>query len=143
MRGNDSFDVVVVGSANLDLVVRSPRIPGPGETLIGDAYDEYPGGKGLNQAVAASRSGATVAFVGALGDDEAATRLRAIATDEGIDTSTTPSVRSTPTGRALITVGDDGENTIVVVPGANALVAPTTPRRETSCWRSSRSRSSR
>jgi ribokinase len=117
----DRFDVVVVGSANLDLVVRSPRIPGPGETLIGDAFDEYPGGKGLNQAVAAARSGATVAFVGALGDDEAGTRLRAVAADDAIDTASTPSVAA-PTGRALITVGEDGENTIVVVPGANATV---------------------
>jgi ribokinase len=115
------FDVVVVGSANLDLVVRSPRIPDPGETLIGDAYDEYPGGKGLNQAVAAARSGATVAFVGALGDDEAGTRLRAVAADDGIDTASTPT-DAAPTGRALITVSEDGENTIVVVPGANATV---------------------
>ena len=99
-----------------------PAIPGPGETLIGDAYDEYPGGKGLNQAVAAARSGARVAFVGAFGDDEAGARLRAVATDDGIDTTSTPSIADTPTGRALITVSDDGENTIVVVPGANALV---------------------
>jgi ribokinase len=122
VRGSDPFDVVVIGSANLDLVVRSPRIPGPGETLIGDAYDEYPGGKGLNQAVAAARSGARVAFVGAFGGDEAGTRLRAVATDDGIDTASSPSIAGTPTGRALITVSDDGENTIVVVPGANALV---------------------
>ena len=121
MPGNDPFDVVVVGSANLDLVVRSPRIPGPGETLIGDAYDEYPGGKGLNQAVAAARSGARVAFVGAFGDDEAGARLRAVAAEEGVDTTSAPSISVTATGRALITVGDDGENTIVVVPGANAL----------------------
>jgi ribokinase len=122
--GNDPFDVVVVGSANLDLVVRATRIPGPGETLIGDAYDEYPGGKGLNQAVAAARSGARVAFVGAFGDDEAGTRLRAVATADGIDTTSAPSIPGTATGRALITVGDDGENTIVVVPGANACASP-------------------
>ena len=119
----DAFDVVVVGSANLDLVVRSPRVPGPGETLIGDAYDEYPGGKGLNQAVAAARSGARVAFVGAFGDDEAGGRLRTVATEDDIDTTFTPALAGTPTGRALITVADDGENTIVVVPGANAMVS--------------------
>ena len=121
MSDTERFDVVVVGSANLDLVVRSPRIPDPGETLIGDAYDEYPGGKGLNQAVAAARSGATVVFVGAVGDDDAGTRLRTVATSDGIDTASTPSVAA-PTGRALITVSEDGENTIVVVPGANATV---------------------
>jgi ribokinase len=118
----DAFDVVVVGSANLDLVVRAPRVPGPGETLIGDAYDEYPGGKGLNQAVAAARSGARVAFVSAFGDDEAGDRLRTVATEDGIDTTFTPALAGTTTGRALITVADDGENTIVVVPGANAMV---------------------
>ena len=127
MSATERFDVVVVGSANLDLVVRSPRIPDPGETLIGDAYDEYPGGKGLNQAVAAARSGARVAFVGALGDDGAGTRLRAVATDDGIDTASTPTVAA-PTGRALITVSEDGENTIVVVPGANAAVTANTNR---------------
>jgi ribokinase len=116
------FDVVVVGSANLDLVVRSPRIPRPGETLIGGSYDEYPGGKGLNQAVAAARSGARVAFVGAFGDDDAGTRLRAVAGESGVDTTATPSISGPPTGRALITVSDDGENTIVVVPGSNARV---------------------
>ncbi len=121
-RRRDVFDVVVVGSANLDLVVRAARIPGAGETLLGDSYDEYPGGKGLNQAVAAARSGASVAFVGAFGDDEAGARLRGVAGHDGIDTTRTPSIDSTPTGRALITVGGDGENTIVVVPGANARV---------------------
>jgi ribokinase len=119
----DTFDVVVIGSANLDLVVRSDRIPNPGETLIGDSYDEYPGGKGLNQAVAAARSGATVAFVSAFGDDDAGVRLRMVAEQEGIDTALTPARDATATGRALITVGGDGENTIVVVPGANAMVA--------------------
>jgi len=118
----DPFDVVVIGSANLDLVVGAARIPGPGETLIGERYDEHPGGKGLNQAVAAARSGAGVAFVGAFGDDEAGARLRAVATGDGIDTTSCPSIPGTPSGRALITVSEGGENTIVVVPGANALV---------------------
>ncbi len=116
-------DVVVVGSANLDLVVRSPRIPRPGETLIGSSFAEYPGGKGLNQAVAAARSGARVAFLGALGDDDAGRHLRRVADDAGIDTSAVTVLAGQPTGRALITVGDDsGENTIVVVPGANSAV---------------------
>ncbi len=116
------YDVVVVGSANVDLVVRSERIPHPGETLIGTSYEEYPGGKGLNQAVAAARSGASVAFVGALGDDDAGRRLREVTADERIDTSATPSIDAAPSGRALITVAVGGENTIVVVPGANDRV---------------------
>lgn len=116
------FDVVVVGSANLDLVVRTLRIPRPGETLLGSSYDEFPGGKGLNQAVAAARSGAAVAFLGALGDDDAGRVLRGVAAVDGIDVTAVPTIASTPTGRALITVGGDGENTIVVVPGANSTV---------------------
>ena len=117
-----AFDVVVVGSANLDLVVRTARIPGAGETLLADGYDEHAGGKGLNQAVAAARSGARVSLVSALGDDEAGARLRAVAAHDGVDTISTPAIGATPTGRALITVAGDGENTIVVAPGANRLV---------------------
>ena len=116
------FDVAVVGSVNLDLVATTPRLPGPGETVSGTAYAEHAGGKGLNQAIAAARSGASVAMVGAVGDDEAGTRLRSIAEDEGIDVVAIAVVSGTPTGRALISVDTAGENSIVVVPGANALV---------------------
>ena len=118
-----AVDVVVIGSANLDLVIRSPRIPGPGETLIGSSFAEYPGGKGLNQAVAAARSGARVALLGALGDDEAGLYLRRVAQEAGVDTTGVVTLETETTGRALITVGEDiGENTIVVVPGANSAV---------------------
>ena len=118
-----SVDVVVIGSANLDLVIRSPRIPGPGETLIGSSFAEYPGGKGLNQAVAAARSGARVVLLGALGDDEAGLYLRRVAQEAGVDTTGVVTLETETTGRALITVGEDiGENTIVVVPGANSAV---------------------
>ena len=65
------FDVVVVGSLNLDLVARAERLPGPGETVSGTTFAEVPGGKGLNQAVAAARAGASVAMIGAVGDDNA------------------------------------------------------------------------
>ena len=75
----------MVGSANLDLVATTPRIPGPGETVLGTGYAEHAGGKGLNQAVAAARSGAQVAFVGCLGDDDAGRRMRAVLADDGID----------------------------------------------------------
>ncbi|MEO1056298.1 MAG: ribokinase [Actinomycetota bacterium] len=117
------FDVTVVGSANLDLVAQTERIPGPGETLLAAGYAEHPGGKGLNQAVAARRAGAATAFVGALGGDAAGDTLRAVLTTEGIDGTNVDAVHG-PTGRALITVSADAENIIVVVPGANARVEP-------------------
>jgi ribokinase len=116
------IDVVVVGSANLDLVATAHRLPGPGETVHGSTFTQHPGGKGLNQAVAAARAGASVALVGALGDDDAGTHLRSVAEHECIDTSHVAAVRNVPTGRALIVVADDAENSIVVVPGANGLV---------------------
>jgi len=115
-------DVCVVGSANLDLVATTSRIPGPGETLLGTGYAEHAGGKGLNQAVAAARSGAHVMFVGCVGDDGAGHRMRAVLAEDGIDASAL-AVSSSPTGRALIVVDDSGENSIVVVPGANLDVA--------------------
>ena len=115
-----SFDVVVVGSANLDLVARTLRLPGPGETVLGSDFAEHPGGKGLNQAVAAARAGASVAFVGAVGDDDAGRTLHSVAATEGIDVSGLSVADGVVTGRAVITVDDSGENSIVVVPGANA-----------------------
>lgn len=115
------FDVCVVGSANLDLVATVHRLPGPGETVPGTSFAEYPGGKGLNQAVAAARAGASVAFVGALGDDSAASMLRAVMADDGIDASHV-STSTTATGRALIGVSDVGENSIIVIAGANGTV---------------------
>lgn len=116
------FDVVVVGSANLDLVATVDRLPGPGETLTGERFAEYPGGKGLNQAVAAARAGARTAFVGAVGRDAAGVALRDVMTNDGIDTSML-AVVDEPTGRALIGVAANGENSIIVVSGANATVA--------------------
>src|SRR5687768_12563419 len=115
-------DVVVVGSANLDLVARTHRLPGPGETVHGTGFEELPGGKGLNQAVAAARAGASVAFVGAVGDDPAGARLRDVLGAEGVDVTALATVAGVPTGRALIAVDDGGENSIVVVAGANASV---------------------
>ena len=123
------FDVTVIGSANLDLVVRAERHPLPGETLLGLAYAEYPGGKGLNQAVAAARAGASTAFVGAVGDDNAGHTLMAVASNDHINLEQLTVVPDVPTGRALITVDAAGENSIVVVPGANQSVdVSTLPR---------------
>jgi ribokinase len=117
-----AFDVCVVGSANLDLVATTARLPAPGETVLGDSYAEHPGGKGLNQAVGAARTGAATAFVSAVGDDDAGRRLLGVMADDGIDSTHVPVLAGTPTGRALIGVGATGENSIIVVPGANAGV---------------------
>jgi ribokinase len=115
------FDVCVVGSANLDLVATTDRLPGPGETVLGDGYAEHPGGKGLNQAVAAARAGARTAFVGAVGDDDAGRRLRAVMDADGIHAEVS-TLAGVPTGRALIGVSSSGDNSIIVVPGANGRV---------------------
>ena len=118
----NEFDVVVVGSLNLDLVARAPRLPGPGETVTGTSYAEFPGGKGLNQAVAAARAGASVAMVGAVGTDHAGSLLLDVAARDGIDVALVRTLADTPTGRAMISVDDRAENTIIVIPGANAGV---------------------
>lgn len=125
------FDVVVVGSLNMDLVVHAARLPAPGETVSGTSYAEFAGGKGLNQAVAAARSGARVALIGAVGDDAAGAALRHVLVDEGIDHSGVRTIAGEATGRALISVDDRAENSIIVIPGANASVEvdslPTAP----------------
>lgn len=121
------FDVTVLGSANLDLVVTAERHPHPGETILGDSYAEFPGGKGLNQVVAAARAGASTSFHSAVGNDAAGNRLRSLILDENIDGTHLLTSAGQPTGRAAIVVNTAGENSIVVVPGANAqVVAPGT-----------------
>jgi ribokinase len=111
--------VVVVGSINMDLVVRSPRFALAGETILGHTFDTIPGGKGANQAVAARRMGAEVAIVGRVGGDEFGQTLCRNLAAEGINTECLQITPSESTGVALITVDDNGENTIIVVPGAN------------------------
>jgi ribokinase len=113
--------IVVLGSANMDLVVRQPRLPNPGETMFGSDFSTVPGGKGLNQAVAAARAGADVGFLGAVGRDAFGDELRRCLRDEGIDTDGLAEVDA-PTGTAHIAVLDGGENAIVVVSGANAAI---------------------
>jgi len=113
--------VTVLGSANMDLVATAYRLPGRGETVAGEAFRRTPGGKGANQAVAAARAGGAVRFAGAVGDDEMGGQVLAALTAAGVDT--TPVVRtSIPTGTAHITVDAAGDNTIVVVPGANGTL---------------------
>jgi ribokinase len=115
-------DVVVVGSANLDIVATTERLPHPGETVTADGYFEACGGKGANQVIAAARAGARAAFVGAVGDDDAARQLRAAFAADDVDVSHLVTVDA-PTGRALIGVSHDGENLIMVVPGANHVLS--------------------
>lgn len=124
MGDSVEFDVVVVGSCNLDLVSTTTHLPLPGETIRTVAYAEHAGGKGLNQAVACARMGARTAFIGCVGNDSAGTKLRELLDSEGIDTSQLVTVDA-PTGRAFITVDVSGENTIVIVAGANAHVGQT------------------
>ncbi len=111
--------VVVFGSINMDLVVRTPRLPSAGETLSGGHFFTAPGGKGANQAVAAARLGAPTRMVGRVGDDVFGETLRQGLRDDGVDVASVAIVREQPSGVALITVDDAGENTIVVVSGAN------------------------
>ncbi len=115
--------VVVVGSINVDQVIRVARHPLPGETLIGKSINILPGGKGANQAVAAAQLGAAVAMVGAVGNDAQATIATSILSRAGVDLSAVQTVDGS-TGLALINVSDDGENTIVVIAGANAAMVP-------------------
>ncbi len=114
--------LVVAGSVNLDLVVRTARFPAPGETLTGAGFATYGGGKGANQAVAAARLGARVAFVGAVGDDPFGAELRAGLAREGLELDGLAVDAALPSGVAVITVRRDGENQIVVAPGANAAL---------------------
>ena len=114
--------ITVVGSVNLDLVVQAERLPRPGETVTGARFSRVPGGKGANQAVAAARLGADVAFVGCVGDDAVAEEALAALREAGVEERLL--VKSAPTGIALITVDAAGETTIVVAPGANAELRP-------------------
>ncbi len=115
--------IVVLGSANMDLVVRQPRLPEPGETMFGSSFDTVAGGKGLNQAIAAARVGGDVAFLGAVGGDAFGAALRSTLEGAGVDTHGLALVEK-PTGTAHISVLDGGENAIVVVPDANEVELP-------------------
>ena len=110
--------VVVVGSLNIDLVTHVERLPQPGETLLGEGLERLAGGKGANQAVAAREAGAEVVMVGAVGDDDAGRSYEARLRGLGIDTRL--DFVAGPSGHAMITVDEAGENVIIVVPGANA-----------------------
>lgn len=117
--------IAVLGSAHLDYVVRQPRLPGPGETIFGSSLHMVPGGKGLNQAVAAARMGASVAFLGTVGADAAGRQLRSLLAAEGVSADGLGE-SAEPTGTAHVAVVDSAENSIVVVSGANATMTSLT-----------------
>ncbi|MCS0637943.1 ribokinase [Streptomyces sp. LP05-1] len=122
-RESEPYDVLVVGSANADLVIGVERRPGAGETVLGSDLATHPGGKGANQAVAAARLGARTGLVGRVGEDAHGRLLLDSLRAAGVDTAGVL-VGGAPTGVAVITVDPSGDNSIVVSPGANARLSP-------------------
>ena len=121
--------IVVVGSLNMDLVVRAERLPMAGETLAGESFTTVPGGKGANQAVAAARLGAQVAMIGCVGDDAYGVQLLQSLAAEGIDCQAVSISAGTSSGVALIVVGAASQNAIVVVAGSNGQLLPESVQR--------------
>ena len=119
-RDREMRDICVVGGINMDLVVQVPHIPRPGETVHGGEVARFPGGKGANQAVAASRLGASVAIVGQVGADAFGDELVQTLETAGVESSGVRRAADRATGVAMISVASDGQNAIVVAPGANA-----------------------
>jgi ribokinase len=119
MSQKNKWDIVVVGGANMDYLVRGKALPKPGETLIGDVFQEAPGGKGANQAIAAARLGGRVAFVARLGGDARGRIMAKRLREEGVNTRYVVRDRKEATGVALILVGEGGEKAILSAPGAN------------------------
>ncbi|MCJ7465736.1 MAG: ribokinase [Maribacter sp.] len=116
--------IIVVGSSNTDMVVKTDRFPQPGETILGSDFFMFPGGKGANQAVAAVRAGGEVIFLCAIGDDVFGQTALQGYQKEGIDITHVQVVKGATSGVALITVNEEGENNIVVASGTNALLSP-------------------
>lgn len=121
-------DVIVLGSINIDIVLRVARFPSAGETVVGKSAARHAGGKGANQAVSAARAGAKVAMVGAVGDDADGAHMRETLEREGIDCAAVRIDADTATGTAHILVDDAGENQIVVLAGANRAIELPAPR---------------
>lgn len=120
----DSRPIVIIGSVNMDLVVRAARVPAPGETVLGHNFTTIPGGKGANQAVAVARLGGNAVMVGRVGDDAFGQRLLAGLRENRVETSRVLVTSNTPSGIAMIVVSDHGENAITVAGGANSRVTP-------------------
>jgi ribokinase len=116
--------ILVIGSINADLVVRCAKLPRPGETISARDVREVPGGKGANQAVAAARLGADVTMIGRVGDDAFGPRLRSGLLENGVNVDCVVSTPDCASGLAIVAVEDSGENSILVVPGANGRLTP-------------------
>jgi len=116
--------IIIIGSTNMDMVVKTTHIPVPGETVLGGSFFMNPGGKGANQAVAVARLGGDAVFVSKMGNDVFGKQSRQLLDEEGIDTNFIAFDNEQPSGVALITVDGAGENSIVVAPGANANLVP-------------------
>jgi len=116
--------IIVIGSANMDMVVKTDHIPVPGETVLGGAFLMNPGGKGANQAVSIARLGGDVSFISKVGNDVFGRQSKQTFEEEGIDTDGVLEDTKTPSGVALITVDKSGENSIVVASGANLNLTP-------------------
>lgn len=116
--------IIVVGSSNTDMVVKTARFPEPGETILGGEFFMFPGGKGANQAVAAARAGGEVSFICAVGDDVFGQNALEGYREEGINVDSAKIIKDAASGVALITVNVEGENEIVVASGTNAKLSP-------------------
>lgn len=116
--------ILVIGSSNVDLITRVERFPAAGETVTGKLFVQAMGGKGANQALAAHRAGADVTFVTCVGTDANGENALQYYADEGLDVSLAQTTEESPTGTAMIMVNDEGENVIVVTPGANEKLSP-------------------
>lgn len=116
-------NILTLGSLNMDLITRTPRLPAPGETILGTAFSTASGGKGANQALAAAKLGAPVKMIGRVGADDFGKMLRHDLNAAGVDTQYLGTDANTATGIASIWVDDTGQNSIIVAPGANARVS--------------------
>ena len=114
--------VAVAGSLNIDLVIRAPHCPQKGETVVGSTFGMAGGGKGSNQALAAARLSAKSHIIGCIGSDDFGRRLKNVLTENGVDCSQLHTMKNAPTGTAVITVTDDGTNSVIISQGANSLL---------------------
>lgn len=121
MRKND---VLVIGSVNMDLVVKVDRFPNPGETILSNNFQMFPGGKGANQAVCTSKLGAKTSFIGKIGKDQFGEKLSASLEKNGVNLDNLIIDQSLNSGIAIITVDNSGQNEIIVVPGSNMNLTP-------------------
>ena len=116
--------ILVIGSSNIDLIATLDRFPEVGETIEGFSFQQEMGGKGANQALAAHRAGGEVVFISMLGDDSYGNNALKFFEQEGIDVSLSKKCKELPTGTAMIWVDQNGENSIVIIPGANKMLTP-------------------